>query len=844
MATRRTKFYVTVTPNRNDKQCFIEWGDGSRTICNMFGIYEHEYENKTADYTCNIVNAYEFSIGSGAEEDYSKSMVDSIPSLGDGLGRISDGLYSGMNVNGLKIPDSVESIGTSAFSGCTELEYLNFPESLSSFGEYAFDGCSRLSFTNPTLLSSSPMTSIPEGCFRNCHYLHRLSIPESVTTIGASAFYETNSLFYSFPRNLTDIGDYAFYFFSRTSYLPDYTLYFDSHVNRIGDYAFYHFTNLQKIKSLQGVDYIGNHAFGDCRYLNSVEFSGDVGTIAGSCFAFELENERSELKNVIFKKNVDKIGDYAFSQHSGLRRIELPSGIREIGNAAFMDCNRLSVVQNDGVVAESLESIGASAFYNLGYNYLSSFAVGDSLTSIGDFAFCSCNKLSSFNFGDSLLDIGKSSFNGCTDLLAGQGKLVCPDNLRYIGDSAFTDCSNITSVDFNNALNEIPNGLFSGASLVSVGIGDGVKTIGDSAFSNCHKLETVDFGGGLTVIGKSAFSQCSSLKEANMPDTIENIGSSAFFRNYSLSSLHLPASLTSVDDYAFSSCRSIGSLALSNKIERIGNYSFNGLTKIQSVNIPDSTIEIGDYAFSGNSSLSEVTFGSSLKRIGNYSFGTSRTNGSTCPLTNIILKDGLASIGTGAFAYCKSSINGSIYVPESVVSVGDAAFRNTRYDIVESNAKSENLPSNCFANSSIRICTFGGGGVKNIGKNCFASCRNMSSINIPNTVESIGDVSFVCCSSLKNIRFESSIAPSIGSDVFGFSSYESTWTGYGVREDGDNIITIPRNSSGYYRYDTSTPPAWLSSLLPQEWRGSLLPEDWLSTLMWRGKYAIRDEIMP
>ena len=842
MATRRTKFYVTVTPNRNGKQCFIEWGDGSRTICNMFGIYEHEYENKTADYTCNIVNAYEFSIGSGAEEDYSKSMVDSIPSLGDGLGRISDGLYSGMNVNGLRIPDSVESIGTSAFSGCTELEYLNLPKSISSFGEYAFDGCSRLSFTNPAVLSSSPMTSIPEGCFRNCLYLNVLSLPQSVTMIGASAFYDTNTQFYTFPRNLTDIGDYAFYLSNLRGTLPDDTLYFDSHVNSIGDYAFYYFTSLKKIKSLHGVDYMGDHAFADCRYLDNIEFSGDVGTIACSCFCHEKESVNSGPRTASFNDSIDTIGESAFRK-SALNRIELPSGIREIGDAAFMNCTYLSVVQKDGVVAESLESIGASAFYDR--EHLSSFSVGELLTSIGDDAFYRCTKLSSFNFGGSLIDIGKNSFNGCTDLLAGNGKLVCPENLRYIGDGAFTDCGNISSVVFNDTLDEIPKALFSGASLVSAVIGNDTKRIGVSAFSNCKKLETVNFGSNLTTIENSAFSQCSNLKDVNIPDTVGSIGSSAFFNNFSLSSLHLPSSLTSVSDYVFSSCRSIKSLELPNKIESIGRYSFIGLRAIQSVVIPDSVVEIGDYAFSKNSSLTEVSFGNSIKRIGSYSFGFADRYNTSCPLSNIKLNEGLASIGTGAFANCKSSVSGSIYIPQSVVSIENDAFNGTRYDVAESNAQSEILPMNCFANSSIRICTLSDG-LETIGKGCFSSCSVMSSINIPKTVRNIGDNSFYYCSSLKNIRFESSIAPSIGTNAFGNTSeyWEITRTGYGVRDDVDNIITIPQNSSGYYRHDTSSAPDWLTPLIPQEWRGSLLPEDWLRRLMWGGMYMLRTENMP
>lgn len=74
---------------------------------------------------------------------------------------------NGSLVTDLKIPQTVTSICSYAFSGCTGLTSVTIPESVTKIGDYAFSGCSGL-------------TSV--------------TIPESVTSIGKSAFSGCSSL--------------------------------------------------------------------------------------------------------------------------------------------------------------------------------------------------------------------------------------------------------------------------------------------------------------------------------------------------------------------------------------------------------------------------------------------------------------------------------------------------------------------------------------------------------------------------------------------------------------------------------------------------------------------------
>ena len=82
------------------------------------------------------------------------------------------------------IPNSVTSIGDSAFRNCTSLTSITIPDSVKSIGDWAFSSCTSL--TNITIPDS--VTSIDNCAFYNCTSLTSITMPNSVTSIGDDAF--------------------------------------------------------------------------------------------------------------------------------------------------------------------------------------------------------------------------------------------------------------------------------------------------------------------------------------------------------------------------------------------------------------------------------------------------------------------------------------------------------------------------------------------------------------------------------------------------------------------------------------------------------------------------------
>ena len=82
------------------------------------------------------------------------------------------------------IPNSVTSIGNSAFSGCTELTSIYIPNSVTSIGNYAFYGCYGLTSIN----IPNGVTKIGDHTFSGCSGLTSITIPNSVMSLGKGTF--------------------------------------------------------------------------------------------------------------------------------------------------------------------------------------------------------------------------------------------------------------------------------------------------------------------------------------------------------------------------------------------------------------------------------------------------------------------------------------------------------------------------------------------------------------------------------------------------------------------------------------------------------------------------------
>ena len=110
----------------------------------------------------------------------------------------------------------------------------------------------------------------------------------------------------------------------------------------------------------------------------------------------------------------------------------------------------------DGV-SEILDYAYGNIFVDIFPTKLKSLYIGNSVSSIGMFAFSGCGSLTSLTIGNSVTSIGDWAFYYCRSLTS----LTIPNSVTSIGDYAFSDCISLTSLTIPNSVTSIGYWTFS-----------------------------------------------------------------------------------------------------------------------------------------------------------------------------------------------------------------------------------------------------------------------------------------------------------------------------------------------------------------------------------------------
>ena len=251
-----------------------------------------------------------------------------------------------------------------------------------------------------------------------------------------------------------------------------------------------------------------------------------------------------------------------------------------------------------------------------------------------------CKSLSEIDLPSTLKMIsGPSAFGGATALTS----------IEFPKDVAFADtitgvlkgCTSLTSVSLPASVTKIPSHMFDGCtSLTSVTALSEIESIGDGAFRTCSSLTGIDFPGTLKSIGSSAFQGCASLVNVPNLSKVTKMGWGAFYECKNLQASVDLSSLQNIPDNAF--CYTpVKIVGLCDSLKSIGEWAF--IQSNVAVQLPRTLETIGNYAFYYGTLPEQLSIPDSVTSVGTAAF--SGVGG----VKDVTIGRGLTEIPSGMF---------------------------------------------------------------------------------------------------------------------------------------------------------------------------------------------------
>ena len=681
----------------------------------------------------------------------------------------------------------VIKIVTNVFFGNANLIVVTLPESLTTLGYGAFYKCKSLR----AVKIPSGVTAIPDQCFYGCSSLESVIIPEGVTTIGICAFAVCNLNALTLPESLEKIGVSAF---GSNSSLKSVNI--PAKVKTIDESAF-SYCGLTDLVIQEGVQVIGQDAFSN-----------------------------NSLENLTLPSTITKIDDEVFSHNNNLRTITCNAVTPPmLGYNAFYYSATSSVKVPLQSIAAYRQADGWKSFSNyyggeeiidgVAYRiddkgaYVQAAIMTESeiclaenvafegaqypLYKIADNAFAGNGSITLVTVPATVETIGSNAFDGVTypiikikattpPVLASKlpmlSAIVPPASVKaykvanywkemtIIGEgkndievttSATVDLTeaimtqakitpaSVTSIKVHGPLtnDDIINALNTNMrSCYAIDLSDAeIEALPDEAFNGKIGLLEITLPAGLKAIGNNAFNGCFALRnEVTIPAGVETIGSYAFSgcRNAKFNPA-LPETLTAIGDYAFQNCANLYAVTLPASLQTIGEYAFYA-SSIQEIVLPEGLFSLGDGAFWFCKALETADFVNSMDII---SIPSNAFNGCS-GLRKVYLPFFVEEIGDYAFSGCKSLKSLNFSECEEITKIGEFAFRGCRSLKSLDLFKCENLTT--------------------IGSRAFSGCTSLKSLNLPKSLETIGEYAFSGCQAISVISSPSLVPPTIASE--------------------------------------------------------------------------------
>ena len=492
-------------------------------------------------------------------------------------------------------------------------------------------------------------------------------------------------------------------------------------------------------------------------------------------------------------KPVTGIEEGAFSNTlSWIRNIVLPKNLKSIESGAWSNfrANRVFFrgTLEDWCAVEFEDEKANPVYHSLsgelwidGEN-VKKLDVPSGVTEIGNYAFAGCEGLEELILPETLVTVGERAFDGCVNL----NKLSIPSSINSIEAAAFNGCplENVTSnsnkfavenncfinktektllrgnssgiIPSDGSITKIGDGAFENTSVRSVRIPDAVTEIGVNAFRNCDLLESVTFGNKIADIPNYAFDGCASLKKVVLPDSVKTVGNCAFQNCYALTSVTLGRGLTSIASASSSFFDFVSAFSGCDRLFEV--YNLSSLTVTAGANTNGKVAKAAKDVYTSASDVSKIT--STSDGLTFYGGSEPVLIGYEGLAETVVLPEKYEgkNYSVAAYAFYKNGTLKNVTVPKGVTKIGPAAFEScTVLEQVKIDAEITELSNKTFYGCENLTVVNLADGLKTVGVSAFEECSRLTSVGLPEGLTEIRERAFYGCKSLENIELPESL---------------------------------------------------------------------------------------
>ena len=459
-----------------------------------------------------------------------------------------------------------------------------------------------------------------------------LTIPDSVTAIGEGAFSNVEGL--------------------KKIIIP-------STVKRIERNAFRYNSTLEEVimqekinadGTIEGVEYIGSYAFGDCSNLMTVQMANSVKEIETQAFYGDLL-----LQNINISKNLKEISSYLFCM-TGLQNVEIPEGVEKIQYSAFYICKNLKTIK----LPSTLKTIDGTAFGNCpklsnieipesnkNFEFQNGILLGKLEDDKREMAIILESAImdNTLTIPDKVVSLKSGQINAFTQITT----VKIPKSVENIEASFFhSKITNIEIDDTNPKYEVVNNAIYTKESYSeeieivryfgnesTVEIKEGTKVIKQCCFKGKSNMTKVKLPNSLEKIEREAFTECTNLKSISLEENINSFNSFSIYGS-GIEEIIIDENNPNyrvIEDGGI--CNGEKTAALYNKAGNVFISPIKPLGTIQTYEIPEkvevdnkkvTVTEIYVNAFHNQNKMTEIQLPNKIEKIGrSFNFCNSLT---------------------------------------------------------------------------------------------------------------------------------------------------------------------------------------------------------------------------